>query len=138
MIVLGINAYHADAAACLVIDGRLEVAIEEERLVRTKHWAGFPARAIRSCLDHAGLSPAEIDHVAIGRDPRANLLRKTGYVLRARPPAALVRGSTASNTTWRTSPRPTTDRPSSAQSASASTGSATSPRRCGASAKAGG
>ncbi|HUP01941.1 MAG TPA: carbamoyltransferase N-terminal domain-containing protein, partial [Gemmatimonadota bacterium] len=41
MNVLGLNAYHADAAAALVVDGRLVAAIEEERLQRVKHWAGF-------------------------------------------------------------------------------------------------
>jgi carbamoyltransferase len=52
--VLGICAYHGDAAAALVIDGRLEAAVEEERFARVKHWAGFPRESIRSCLDMAG------------------------------------------------------------------------------------
>ena len=41
MIILGINAYHGDSSACLVVDGRLVCAIEEERIVRKKHWAGM-------------------------------------------------------------------------------------------------
>jgi predicted NodU family carbamoyl transferase len=47
MIILGINAYHGDSAACIVIDGKLVAAIEEERIRRIKHWAGFPSEAIR-------------------------------------------------------------------------------------------
>ena len=53
--VLGLNAFHADSSACLFTDGRLVAAAEEERFVRQKHWAGFPAESIRYCLDHAGL-----------------------------------------------------------------------------------
>ena len=49
--ILGINAYHGDAAAALVIDGELVAAIEEERFNRIKHWAGFPAESIRYCLE---------------------------------------------------------------------------------------
>ena len=46
MIILGINAYHADASACLLENGKLICAIEEERLTRVKHNAGFPINAI--------------------------------------------------------------------------------------------
>src|SRR5919202_5952196 len=74
--ILGLNAYHGDAAAALVVDGELVAAAEEERFNRIKHCAGFPARAARWCLEDAGLSPAELDHVAIGRDPKANLVPK--------------------------------------------------------------
>jgi len=48
--VLGINAYHGDASACLRKDGALIAAAEEERFRRIKHWAGFPSEAIRFCL----------------------------------------------------------------------------------------
>ena len=51
--VLGLNAYHADAAACLVKDGELVAAVEEERFRRIKHWAGFPSAAIAYCLKEA-------------------------------------------------------------------------------------
>src|SRR5439155_3587251 len=89
--ILGINAFHGDAAAALVVDGELVAAAEEERFNRVKHVAGFPALATAWCLRDAGLDPRELDHVAIGRDPRANLgakfrqtarrLRNPGYVL---------------------------------------------------------
>lgn len=85
MYILGINAYHGDSSACLVVDGRLVAAIEEERIRRVKHWAGFPSEAIRFCLDYAGLKLAEIDHVAIGRNPSAHLHKKVLFALRNRP-----------------------------------------------------
>ena len=71
--ILGLNAYHGDAAAALVVDGELVCAAEEERFNRVKHCAGFPGQAAAWCLAHAGLSAVDLDHVAIGRDPRANL-----------------------------------------------------------------
>ena len=86
--VLGICAYHGDAAAALVVDGRLEAAVEEERFARVKHWAGFPRESIRSCLDMAGMTPADVDHFAIGRNPRANLWRKARFALAHRPSLA--------------------------------------------------
>ena len=87
-VILGINAYHAGAAAALVVDGEPVAAIAEERLNRVKYYAGFPALAVRSCLDHAGLRLSDVDAVAIGRDRSANLARKLAYV--ARNPAKLL------------------------------------------------
>ena len=74
--ILGLNAYHGDAAAALVVDGKLVCAAEEERFNRVKHCAGFPGEAAAWCLADAGLGPSDLDHVAIGRDPRANLGHK--------------------------------------------------------------
>ncbi len=85
MKILGINAYHGDSAACLVIDGRLVAAVEEERFRRIKHWAGFPAEAVRYCLRGSGLSPSDLDHVAINRDPSANLMKKALFAFTKRP-----------------------------------------------------
>jgi len=70
--ILGLNAYHGDAAAALVVDGELVCAAEEERFSRVKHCAGFPAHAAAWCLSYGGLSAADLDHVAIGRNPKAN------------------------------------------------------------------
>jgi len=89
--VLGISAYHGDASAALVVDGRLVAAVEEERFTRIKHWAGFPRESVLSCLRIAGLGPRDVDHFAIGRSPRANLLRKAAFALRNRPSLQLVR-----------------------------------------------
>jgi carbamoyltransferase len=79
--VLGLNAYHADAAACLVKDGDLVAAVEEERFRRIKHWGGFPSESIRYCLNEAGISLADVAHVAVNSDNTANRWRKFAYVL---------------------------------------------------------
>src|SRR5690349_2787077 len=76
MYILGINAYHGDAAAALVCDGRLIAAAEEERFNRFKHSAGFPEQAIRYCLREAGIGVQDLDHVGISRDPSAHLHKK--------------------------------------------------------------
>ncbi|MCA0301417.1 MAG: carbamoyltransferase [Proteobacteria bacterium] len=78
--ILGLNAYHADAAACLVKDGTLVAAVEEERFRRIKHWGGFPSEAIRYCLAEAGIELGDVDHVAVNSDNRANRWRKLLYV----------------------------------------------------------
>jgi carbamoyltransferase len=83
--ILGLNAFHGDAAAALVIDGRLVNAVEEERLNRVKHCAGFPELAARWCLQDAGLKARDLDHVAIGRDPRANIGAKVIRTILTRP-----------------------------------------------------
>ena len=83
--ILGLNAFHGDAAAALVIDGELVNAVEEERLNRVKHCAGFPELAVRWCLEDARLDPRELDHVAIGRDPRANIGAKVVRTILNRP-----------------------------------------------------
>jgi carbamoyltransferase len=88
--ILGINAYHGDASASLVIDGQLIAAVEEERFNRIKHWAGFPAESIRWCLDVGGIKPADLDHVGISFDPRANIGKRLGFVLKNRPSFSAV------------------------------------------------
>ena len=82
MIILGINAYHGDASAAIVVDGKLVAAAEEERFNRMKHSAGFPVAAVRYCLQAAGVTIREVDHIAIPRKPRARLWRKIVYGLR--------------------------------------------------------
>ena len=83
--ILGLNAYHGDAAAALVIDGQLVAAVEEERFNRIKHWAGFPAESIRYCLEVGGIKPEDLEHVAISFDPRANMMKRLGFVIKNRP-----------------------------------------------------
>jgi carbamoyltransferase len=88
-VILGINAFHADSAACLVVDGKLQGAIAEERLAeRLKHSPRFPANAIRRLLCAAGLSLRDVTHVAMARDPRANYGAKMSYVAK-RPTRSL-------------------------------------------------
>jgi carbamoyltransferase len=89
--LLGINAYHGDVSAVLVRDGELVAAVEEERFRRVKHWAGLPISAIRACLEIGGIDAGEIDHFAVSRNPRANLLRKVAFALTRRPSLGLVR-----------------------------------------------
>jgi len=82
MNILGINAYHGNASAALVCDGKLIAAVEEERFNRVKYAAGFPAAAIRYCLQEAGITLADLDHVAVPRNPYARLGTKLFYALR--------------------------------------------------------
>src|ERR1700722_14533424 len=82
MYILGINAYHGNASAAIIADGRLVAAVEEERFNRVKYAAGFPAAAIRYCLDAAGIALSEVDHIAIPRNPWARLGTKLLYALR--------------------------------------------------------
>ena len=85
MYVLGINAFHGDSAACLISDGAIVAAAEEERFRRVKHWAGFPSEAIRYCFAEAGIGLADVEHVAINQDAKANLGKKLAYLLTKRP-----------------------------------------------------
>ena len=80
--ILGINAFHADAAAVLLRDGECVGAIAEERLNRVKHFAGFPKLAIAKLLDMAGIGLADVQHVAIGRDSTANLKEKLVFSMK--------------------------------------------------------
>jgi carbamoyltransferase len=80
--------FHADASAAVVVDGELAFAIAEERLNRHKHFGGFPALAVKACLDAVGAKVSDIDHVAVGQDSDANLAKKVRYAL-ANPAKAL-------------------------------------------------
>lgn len=82
MYVLGINAYHGDAAAAITKDGQLLAAVEEERFNRKKHCAGFPVESVRYCLEVANVPVEEIDHIGISRDPSAHLHKKVLFSLK--------------------------------------------------------
>ncbi len=90
VIILGLNAFHADSAAAILRDGKLVAAAEEERFRRTKHWAGFPSQAIAYCLAEAGVELGDVDHLALNQDGGAHLWRKLAYVLTRRPDPAFV------------------------------------------------
>ena len=81
MLILGLNMFHADASAAIVQNGEVVFAIAEERLNRTKHYAGFPSLAVKACLDFVGAKITDVDHVAIGQDSDANLSKKVQYAL---------------------------------------------------------
>src|SRR6266516_2786513 len=91
MIILGINAYHGDAAAALIDDGRLIAAVEEERFNRQKHCAGFPTESIRYCLQAAGIGIEDVEHIGISRDPSAHIHKKVLFAAQ-RAARALTRG----------------------------------------------
>ena len=76
MYILGINAYHGDAAACIFKDNAILAAAEEERFTRVKHAAGFPIKSIKFCLDKAQISIEQVDHITINRNPNQKLFEK--------------------------------------------------------------
>ena len=90
-LILGINAHHADASACIVADGKLIAAAEEERFRRIKHWAGFPSAAIRYCLDEAGVTLNDVDHIAVNRDPKARLLQRIKFIITQHPSLGAIK-----------------------------------------------
>lgn len=93
MYILGLNAFHGDSSACLMKDGKVLVALEEERIRRIKHWAGLPVEAIRYCLQDAGITIDQVDHITISRDPKANAMKKVIHTIKNRvsPKAILDR-----------------------------------------------
>jgi len=97
MHILGINAYHGGASACLIRDGHLIAAAEEERFRRIKYWAGFPGEAIRYCLAAGGITAYDLDHIGISRDPSANLHKKVLFTLSKRPSFSLIRDRLANS-----------------------------------------
>ena len=76
MYILGINAFHGDSSACLLKDGDVMCAIEEERFNRIKHWAGFPSESIKYCLNDQHISIQDIDYITISRSYKANFFKK--------------------------------------------------------------
>jgi len=69
MKILGISAYYHDSAACLVVDGEVVAAAQEERFTRKKHDQAFPSNAINYCLTEVGCAPADIDYVVFYDKP---------------------------------------------------------------------
>jgi carbamoyltransferase len=90
MNILGLNAFHGDSSAALIRDGVLVAAAEEERFRRVKHWAGFPLESIAYCMREAGIGLADVAHIALNQDSRANLGRKLAYLLLHLPNLGLV------------------------------------------------
>ncbi|MFL5307726.1 MAG: carbamoyltransferase [Polyangia bacterium] len=89
-VILGINAYHGDSAACVVVNGELVAAAEEERFRRIKHWAGFPSEAIRYCLAEARARLSDVGVLAINSDPKVGRLDRLAFLLHARPNLSFV------------------------------------------------
>ncbi|GIV41791.1 MAG: hypothetical protein KatS3mg034_1101 [Vicingaceae bacterium] len=99
MYILGINAFHGDSSACLIKDGKLLYAIEEERFRRVKHWAGFPSEAIRFCLEEEKISLSDVDYITVSRDPTKHFFKKVKRIILnpAIWPAALDRWKNRKN-----------------------------------------
>src|SRR5437667_11936634 len=99
MNILGINAYHGNASAAILCDGQLVGAAEEERFNRVKYAGGFPANAVRYCLQEAGVTISEVDHIAVPRNPWARLGTKALYAIRL-PRFALGRSRAMARFAW--------------------------------------
>ena len=91
MNIIGINAFHGDSAACLLVDGKLRAAAEEERFRRIKHWAGFPSKAIEFCLNEAGLKLSDIDIIAINSDKNAAKKQKIQFLMTGQASWSLIK-----------------------------------------------
>lgn len=81
MVILGLNYFFHDSSACVVENGQLRSALEEERLNRDKHTRKFPTMAAKRCLQDAELSFADVDHIAVSIRPKHNWGKKVAYVL---------------------------------------------------------
>ncbi len=81
-IILGINSNHADSSACIIKNGELLFAIEEERINRVKHWAGLPCGSIEACLKYTNIDLSDITDIAINTNPLSNLHHKMIYFVK--------------------------------------------------------
>lgn len=81
MYILGLNVYHGDSSACLLKNGRIICAFEEERFTRQKHWAGFPTNSIQACLDECSIDFSDINYITVSRDPNFNFTKKIKFLL---------------------------------------------------------
>jgi carbamoyltransferase len=81
-IIIGLNSFHADSSACIIKDNQLKFGIEEERINRIKHWAGFPSESIKSCLLSENLNLNEVTDICINTNPLSNINNKIFYFLK--------------------------------------------------------
>ena len=81
-IILGLNCYHADSSACIIVNGKLEFAIEEERLNRKKHTSDLPILSIKECLKQTGINENEITHIAFNTNPNSNFFKKLKFLIK--------------------------------------------------------
>ncbi len=82
MIILGLNLHHADSSACLLINGKIVAASEEERFTRIKHMAGFPSNSISFCLNKAKISINQVDLIAVNFNGKYNFIPKISFTLK--------------------------------------------------------
>jgi carbamoyltransferase len=100
MDILGISAFYHDSAACLIRDGRILAAAQEERFSRKKHDAGFPSAAIRFCLEKGGVGLADIDHVVFYDKPLLKFERLLETYLAYAPAPGGLRSFLTSMPVW--------------------------------------
>ena len=72
MIILGLNVFHADTSACLIVDGKLVTAVEEERFTRIKHFTGFPKNSIDYCLKESNINLNDVDYICLNYNKNYN------------------------------------------------------------------
>jgi carbamoyltransferase len=80
-VIIGINTYHADSSACILVDGKIIAAVEEERINRKKHFSGYPIESIKECLKIANKKDYEITDIAFNTEPKSNLIKKIIFFL---------------------------------------------------------
>ena len=81
---LGLNIFHADSSSCLMRDGKLICAFEEERLNRIKHWAGIPFRSISECLKYEKINLKDINVITVNSNPYSNIKEKIFYTINSK------------------------------------------------------
>ena len=89
-LIIGLNAYHGDSSACILRDGQLIAAAEEERFRRVKHWAGFPTEALQYCLQEAGCGIGDIAEIAVNQDHSANRFKKLQFIVSHTPSLGML------------------------------------------------
>lgn len=104
MRILGISCFYHDSAACLIEDGRIVAAAEEERFTRRKHDSDVPEHAVRYCLEEAGIGPNDIDHVVLYEKPFLKFERilsmYTATFPRSREPFVRAMGTWLADKLW--------------------------------------
>ena len=81
-IILGINAYHADSSACIIVNNKIIAAVEEERINRIKHYSGFPIESIKECIQIANIDDSQITDIAFNTRPLSNIIHKSLFFLK--------------------------------------------------------
>ena len=81
-IILGVNANHADSSACIIINGKIVAAVEEERLNRIKHFSGYPIKSIQECLNIGNVKSTEITDIAFNTKPLSNMIPKSLFFIK--------------------------------------------------------
>ena len=82
MNILGLNVFHADTSAALIVNGKLVAAIEEERFTKIKHYAGLPINSIKYCLNSHNLTISEVDVITVNYNSKYNFFNKVLFTIK--------------------------------------------------------